>query len=74
MAAVTWLAGCLLLAVSVAGFSLDVDRAAVYSGDSGSLFGFSVAAHRDQQTGWGVNRINSRNKVVLYTCDSVPKW
>ena len=52
MAAVTWLAGCLLLAVSAAGFSLDVDRAAVYSGDSGSLFGFSVAAHRDQQTGW----------------------
>ena len=56
MAAVTWLAGCLLLAVSVAGFSLDVDRAAVYSGDSGSLFGFSVAAHRDQQTGWWVNQ------------------
>ena len=33
-------------------FNLDTENAVVYQGDRDSLFGFSVAAHRDQQTGW----------------------
>ena len=33
-------------------FNLDTENAVVYQGDPDSLFGFSVAAHRDQQTGW----------------------
>ena len=33
-------------------FNLDTENAVVYQGDRESLFGFSVAAHRDQQTGW----------------------
>ena len=35
-------------------FNLDTENAVVYQGDRDSLFGFSVAAHRDQQTGWWV--------------------
>ena len=33
-------------------FNLDTENPVVYQGDPDSLFGFSVAAHRDQQTGW----------------------
>jgi len=33
-------------------FNLDSRHGVVYQGDRNSLFGFSVAAHRDQQTGW----------------------
>ena len=45
--ALTWL--CTSPALS---FNLDTENAVVYQGDRDSLFGFSVAAHRDQQTGW----------------------
>ena len=41
-----------LLWAAVSGFNLAPGQAAVFQGDPGSLFGFSVAAHRDQQTGW----------------------
>ena len=43
----TWLCPSPALA-----FNLDTENAVVYQGDRDSLFGFSVAAHRDQQTGW----------------------
>ena len=42
----------LLLAGTAAGFSLDPDTATVYRGEPHSWFGFSVAAHRDHDTGW----------------------
>ena len=41
-----------LMVSSVTSFNLDSGQAVVYSGQPGSLFGFSVAAHRDQKTGW----------------------
>ena len=41
-----------LVLTTVTGFNLDVENPVVYQGDPDSLFGFSVAAHRDQQTGW----------------------
>ena len=44
-------------------FNLDTEHGVVYQGDQDSLFGFSVAAHRDQQTGWWVNI----NNVVLWS-------
>ena len=45
--ALTWLSPS-----TVHSFNLDTENAVVYQGDRDSLFGFSVAAHRDQQTGW----------------------
>ena len=41
-----------LMISGVTSFNLDSGQAVVYSGQQGSLFGFSVAAHRDQKTGW----------------------
>ena len=41
-----------LLCTPARSFNLDTENAVVYQGDRDSLFGFSVAAHRDQQTGW----------------------
>ena len=37
---------------AVNGFNIDVESAVVFQGSRDSLFGFSVAAHRDQDTGW----------------------
>ena len=42
----------LLMPLITAAFNLDTDSAVVYQGEGGSLFGFSVAAHRDQGRGW----------------------
>lgn len=42
----------LLWVGTVASFNLDPGHGVVYSGQPGSLFGFSVAAHRDRNTGW----------------------
>ena len=42
----------LLMPLVSAAFNLDTDSAVVYQGEGGSLFGFSVAAHRDQGRGW----------------------
>ncbi len=42
---------CPCLAV-VSGFNIDMDSAIVFQGARDSLFGFSVAAHMDQDTGW----------------------
>jgi hypothetical protein len=40
---------------AVTGFNIDVESAVVFQGSSrDSLFGFSVAAHLDQDTGWSV--------------------
>ena len=33
-------------------FNVDTESAVVYDGAKKSLFGFSVAAHRDHDTGW----------------------
>ena len=41
-----------LLCTPALSFNLDTENAVVYQGERDSLFGFSVAAHRDQQTGW----------------------
>ena len=54
-----WFTARLLLWLSlrwswVTCFNLDAGHGVVYQGDRDSLFGFSVAAHRDQQTGWWV--------------------
>ena len=40
---------------SVTSFNLDPDTGVVYTGQPGSLFGFSVAAHRDRNKGWWVS-------------------
>ena len=47
-----------LVLTTVNCFNLDTENPVVYQGDPGSLFGFSVAAHRDQQTGWWVTDWN----------------
>ena len=36
----------------VTAFNIDVDSVVVYKGEEDSLFGFSVASHRDQGNGW----------------------
>ena len=36
----------------VISFNIDTISAVVYQGAQDSWFGFSVAAHRDQDTGW----------------------
>ena len=36
----------------VTAFNIDVDSVVVYKGEQDSLFGFSVASHRDQGNGW----------------------
>ena len=36
----------------VLSFNIDTSSAVVYQGAQDSWFGFSVAAHRDQDTGW----------------------
>ena len=49
---------CLLLQLCITGgfsFNIDTNSAVVYQGAQDSWFGFSVAAHRDQDTGWWVN-------------------
>ena len=45
----------LLWVTSVTSFNLDLGHGVVYSGQPGSLFGFSVAAHRDRKKGWWVS-------------------
>ena len=45
----------LLWVTSVTSFNLDPGHGVVYTGQPGSLFGFSVAAHRDRNKGWWVS-------------------
>lgn len=42
----------LLMAPSVVGFNIDVQRAIVHRGENGSMFGYAVAQHIDQSTNW----------------------
>ena len=46
-----WLMFHWMVSITVA-FNVDVESGVVYQGRQDSLFGFSVAAHRDQDTGW----------------------
>ena len=45
----------LLWVTGVTSFNLDPGHGVVYTGQPGSLFGFSVAAHRDRNKGWWVS-------------------
>ena len=43
---------CLCHVLHCSGFNLDLPTATVHTGDPGSMFGYSVAQHKDGETDW----------------------